>query len=285
MITRISGLENDVCVEDIKDFNNSNVFVIDYNRNSFHRLEDALDVANALYMELSNSSINKELLDVIGDVVATLNNFSHFVVNRSDFWDTEKFVEDVLQKFDTFSYKDISEFKKESNISVYKAEYITENELKDIKDLMQNNKELATKTLANYFVADIEKGYINIISTKAKKSGLISIVQGNDSKVLINEYRDVLMRLIPMDNSNIELEGYIYFEVNSLGIYKEVYHLVNRYLRLLCYILNSTSFRENNYYVFDDMTIKGRMINLTENINYMKEYALNCINSDRRVKA
>lgn len=284
MITRRSGLENDVNVEGIKDFNNQNVFVIDYNRNSFHRLEDALDVVNALYLELIKSSVNKELLKVIEDVVTTLNNFSQFVVNRSKFNNTEQFVSAVLEKFDTFKYKSISGFKMENKFNICKAEYITNDEFENVKNILQSNKGLAMKTLANYFVTDIEEGYINIISTRESKNGLIAVVQGNDSNILINEYRDVLTRLIPIDNSNIELDGYIYFEVNSLGVYKEIYHLINRYLRLLCYILNSTSFRENNYFAFDDMTIKSRMVDLTEQIAYMKEYALNCVNSDRRVR-
>lgn len=279
MILRQSGKETDITIEDFNNIHSVDMYVIDYNTRGFFEYEYILNIINEYYLELCKLPINSELFKVIEEVIEVLNNLNHFVTKLNDYRITDYFVDAVLNKFDSFSYKKLCEFNKESNFKMNKVNIIDEVEFNNIKNL--NYSERSNLNTNEYLLYVNNENEGTLIASNNSQN-LISIVQKDNPKYLIKEYENTIRRLVPLDKDNMTLDNYIYFEMSTWKFHKEILHIANRYLNLLLYIINSTSYRENNYFIFDDMTIKGRMINLNDLLPNIKKYVSNCINLDRK---
>lgn len=279
MILRQSGKETDIYMKDFNEINSWDIYVIDYNKRGFYEYETILNILNEFYIELCKFPINNELFNVIEEVIEVLNNLNYFVTKINDFRTTDDFVDVVLNKFDNFSYRRLCEFNKASNFKIHKVNIIDESEFNNIKNLNHTGKSISNNDDYLLYVNKEKEG--TLISNNNSQN-LISIVQKDNPKYLIKEYGDIIRKLVPLEKDNMIIDNYIYFEMSTWGFHKEILHIANRYLELLLYIINSTSYRENNYFIFDDITIKNRMVNLNDLLSNMKKYVSNCIESDRK---
>lgn len=279
MILRQSGKETDITIEDFNNIHSVDMYVIDYNTRGFFEYEYILNIINEYYLEICKCSINNELFKAIEKVIEGLNNLNHFVTKLKDYRTTDEFVDAVLNKFDTFSYKKLCEFNKSSDFKINKVNIIDEIEFNIIKNL--NHTERSSLN-TNAYLLYVNKEMEGTLISNNNSRNLISIVQKDNPKYLIKEYATIIHKLIPLGKDNMFLDNYIYFDMSTWGFHKEILHIANMYLNLLAYIINSTSYRENDYLIFDKMTIENRMINLNDFLPRMKEYVANSINSDRR---
>lgn len=295
MIFRKDSWEEVVVLNMKDDFKIEDLMLIDYNCSAFYKYEDILRFINEFYITLSKEGINKDLFEKIKTIVEMLNNLNHFVVNYSDYSDCDLYVNAILDKFKTFIYKDISEFNLNSGFTTHSIKTITQAEIDAIEkcekaslterlsdgfdDVSLNYKDYYGLREDTEYVSG-EDNYVSIVSTNSKR-GLMSIVSKNEPNYLIKEYKSVLEKLTTVNKDSMNLKGYLEFEVTRTGFYKEIVHEVNKLLRTLFYLLNSTSFKKNNYYVFDDFEISRRICNLDDTIERIEELAIYQAKSDR----
>lgn len=258
-----------------------NITVIDYDVHNFYYYDSVLNVVNEIYSRLFSRGIDRDLYKAIGDIVEKLNNLKHFVYDF-DRQDDEKMIRGYLGLFDTFKYKSLSEFNKSNNIKIYKTKYISNDEIQAIERSYKsrfgiNDMDLREKYL-DYYLGDldIEDDCYPLISCQEGRR-VITILEDDNPNTVLNGLLDVFRKVCNIDTGDcVIMDTYYRFDLVRTGIHKEVTHILNRLLLALNYLLNSTSFRENEYYIFDKFEIDRRVdINIEEILNHIKLFIIN----------
>lgn len=248
----------DVDTEDVKKTND--ITVIDYGVRNFYYYKDVLTVVNEIYLTLFKIGINNELFKVIENIVERLNNLQHFHSELS-LSDEEVFTKDYINKFNTFKYKKISEFDKSTNIKIFKTKYISKEEISKIegnyKARYSDEIDDVRGNYLDYYVGDIEDDFYPLISCQ-KDTKVISIMDNSNPKTILDEMLKVFRAISNISKDTVELDTYYFFEFTRTGFHREVIYIVNKLLLALNYLFNSSSFRNNDYYVFDEMEIENR---------------------------
>jgi len=254
-----------------------NIGVIDYNIRAFQRYSDVVSVVNEIYLRLYRKGMNEELLETIGGIVEKLNNLVHFQYN-DEYRNEDILVKGYLELFDTFEYKRLSEFNKETNIEVHKVQYISNTIIDQLKDNYKfsfNSKyEDIRENYKGFYIGDLDEDgeFFPLISCHNNQK-VISVLPNTDSDTVLEGLLEVFRVVSPVDKETLDLDKYFRFEMTRGMIHKEIVHLINRYLDALNYIFNSTSFRENNYYLFDKMEVVRRTdIDLYVVLDGIKKY-------------
>lgn len=254
------------------------VTVIDYNVNSFYYYDGILSVVNEIYLNLIKTGVNHELLSAIAKIVELLNNLNHFCTKLDNLSNEEKLIEDFMSKFDTFKYKCLSEFDMSNNIKIFKAKNITNEEINSIKaNYKANFKETLAEDFVDvrdnyldYYVSDLDdEGYYEIISCNTKTK-VISVMENSDNKTIINELLKVFRTISSIEKERISLDKYYFFEITRNGFHREILYIINKLLLALNYLFNCSSFRDNQYYIFDKIEIDKR---INSDLNKYLEHA------------
>ena len=237
--------------------------VIDYNIRYFYQYSNVLSVINEIYIRLIRKGINNELLDAISNIVEKLNNLVHFQYG-GDCKDEDTLVNEYLKLFDTFKYQKLSEFSKETNIKVHKVQYISNDIINQLND---NYKASFNKEYED--IRDNYKGfYIGSLSEDGESYPLISchndmkvisILSNTDNDTVLKGLLEVFRAIYSIDKEDLFLEKYYRFHMTRGRIHKEIVCLINNLLKALNYLFNSTSFRENEYYLFDRYELERRV--------------------------
>lgn len=236
--------------------------VIDYNTRVLYTYSNVLLVVNEIYVRLIRKSIDNDLLNAIGDIVEKLNNLVHFEYTK-DIKDESVLVNDYLGLFKTFEYRKLSSFKKETSIEVHKVQYISKD---IIKQLEVNYRERFSRSMEDirdnykgYYIGDVcEEGVYPLISCRKERT-IISIVPNVNNDEVLKGLLEVFRVVCSIDKEDLYLEEYYRFSMTRGKIHKEIVHLINRLLQALNYVFNSTSFRNNEYYVFDRFEVERRV--------------------------
>lgn len=255
------------------------VTIIDYNCDSFYNYEDVLRLLNEFYMTIARESINEDLFSTITDIIEKLNNLKHFKTEYNN--DEEHFVNSVLAKFDTFEYKNISEFDMNNGISIVNPKAITEE---DISEITASKKATFTERIApsfiditndymDYFARKVDDGYMEIITCR-KKASLISVISDASNKSLVKEYKMVFNKIKSLSKDCYSLKSRYLFDVTRTGFHLEIVYIINSLMTTLLHLLNSSSFNDNQYYMFDRFEIENR----TKHFSNMVESAFNVAN-------
>ena len=252
----------EICTEDVKK--TDDITVIDYGVRTFYYYKDVLSVVNEIYLTLLKMGINNELLNAITKIVEKLNNLQHFhtELNLSD---EEAFTQNYLNKFDTFEYKKLSEFDKSTNIKVFKPRNVTNEEINSIersykasfKERLNEDFVDVRDNYLDYYVGDLEDDFYSLISCQ-KETRVISIMDNSNPKTILKEMLDVFRAISNISKDTISLDTYYFFEVTKIGFHREIIYIINKLLLALNYLFNSSSFRNNKYYFFDELEIDNR---------------------------
>lgn len=276
------------CIYDV-DINKvkrtEDVTVIDYGVRYFGFYKDTLSVINEIYLMLVRIGINDELFEEIKGIVEKLNNLSHFECDLDSFNNEDDIVDFYLGLYDTFKYKKLSEFDKSNSIQVYKAKFISNEEISRLKESLRfssKDKDFKLNYKDGYYIGATDKeGVFPLVSYK-EDTRVISITSGSSDKVILKELLNIFTVLYKVDAENTLLDSYCCFELCKNGIHKEIITIINRLLSSLCYLFNSTSFRENNYYAFDRFELQSRVrFNLEDSISYTRKVLLSQIKYSR----
>lgn len=249
--------------------------VIDYNVNCFALFSSVLNVVNEIYFSLGRRGINADLYEAIGGMVEKLNNLVHFEYTK-DIRDEDVLVNDYLGLFKTFEYRKLSSFKKETSIKVHKVQYISKDIIKQLevnyKERFNISMEDIRDNYKGYYIGDLDKeddSYPLISCCDYRK--VISVIPNTENNSILKALLEVFNMLTSLVKDVIYLEKYYHFELTKSRVHKEIAFLVDNLLQSLSYTFNSTSFRENEYYVFDRIELERRVgYNLEERLSYIE---------------
>ena len=272
----------------------SEYIIIDYNTNAFCDIERILPVINELYIELIKKGTNKELLNVFSEITERLNNLAYFQLSDEEVKiNGENSINILMDRFNSFKYKSLSEFDLNTNIEFIKPIKLSKEQLEEIRDKHSNRfasefsfaKEYGTsyyyypKYLEKFDKLNEQKKngmevYLSFILLRDISDRTICsiIKEGTDTK--INEYKDVLNRIGKIELSMKRIENYPWVDYSKVGTHVEIVHIFNRLLNLLRYLLNSTSFRRNEYLIFDKIKVDNSLMDFEQEIEYTKNIFL-----------
>lgn len=256
------------------------ITIIDYNVNSFYYYDGLLSLINEIYLNLIKTNVNHGLLSAIAKIVELLNNLNHFCTKLDNLSNEEKLIYDFMSKFDTFKYKNLSEFDMSNNIKIFKAKNITNEEINSIK---ANFKETLAEDFVDvrdnyldYYVSDLDdEGFYQIISCTTKTK-VISVMENSYNKTILDELLNVFRAISSIKKERMSLDKYYFFEITRNGFHREILYIINKLLLDLNYLFNCSSFRDNEYYIFDEVEIDKRInFDLDKALEHAKNIALN----------
>ena len=253
--------------------------VIDYGVEYFKSYKDVLSVVNEIYFRLSSRSINAELYEAIGGIVEKLNNLAYFQYDK-DLKNEDTLVEDYLGLFDTFKYRKLSEFNISTNIEVHKVKCISDEVVTQLEDSYKASfkEEYADirDTYKDFYIGSLDdkSGSYPLISCHGDTK-VLSILPNISDDTVLEGLLEVFRVICRLDRDSLYLEKYYRFYMTRRRVHNEIIHIINRLLMCLNYIFNSTSFRENEYYIFDRFEVERRTdISIEETLSYIKNLIL-----------
>lgn len=256
------------------------MLIINYNTKGMWRLDDIISVINHLYLELTKKSMNKQLYEIFVDIVEKLNNLLFFRVDKTN---EEDIIKECLSKFDEFEYKDICNMDLINNIEIIKPMKITMDEINAIKEYDnlwysdKLGKEDITEKYRNFYVTDINNDnscyLINCFYHRSDDNrSILSVINSNES--IVDELTNVLRKVGCFDRDKYLFENNYLFEFCKSGYHVEIIHLINHLLKTLNYFLNSSSFRDNEFYIYDEIEFKNKLSVYSYFIESAKNIAL-----------
>ena len=233
----------------------SEVYIFDDLLNFGYTTSADIAIINTLGYYLKRKNMNENLKSAFIDIIYRINCLHKLNLkdnNLSDESDAQSIAE--LYKDFNFNIEDIKDFecksilKKIESTPISKDEYISNNLAKTTDDNI-TYKEITNDNITFYFndnTCNKYKRHICIFS-KANEDDIIS------------ELRDLLNQI---GNISLNRSSFIKpfsFEMTKVGLHVEAVNSMNILIKILRYLMNSASYRENELFHFDEYKIKQQI--------------------------
>lgn len=270
--------------KEFKDVNN--LHIVNFNMPYVSDFEKNLKIINSLYLNLPKD-LDSELLNAVKDIVEQFNNLSTLRIDYSKGLNDKELIDEFINKLNNFSYKPITEFKLENTLSIEKVKLIDKKFFDEFKIDKSNAhsfscKDFSVTDLKNkygdtFFLYFCEEADVYILFNCDRDNHLVSIVDDYNDTTLFKEAKEALIRSAYLDKSCSINEHNIQFNLNKDGFNIEIVHIINNLYRKYVHLLNSSSFRGNQLFLFDVNTISCSTDELNRNIDWIKQYMSNII--------
>lgn len=259
----IANGKDKICIstreEDFEKFKNG--YVINFGMSNMFTLERRVKILNDFLLVLKEKgNIDKNILELIEFIIENINNIAYFQLKYIDNY----YIKNTKEKIDNFKYKEIE------NLNLKRISSI--NKLKEL-DFKEGEKlKLDNKFPAGYYIAkevEVEEDYrdanIYIINKGITFDSIYAIVENDDINSIVEVYKDILYQINNFDKSNfvksnLEYKYWSNLEIAPNNIPLELLHVLIFLFNKLIYILNSTSFRNNELYSFDEFEVNQEKI-------------------------
>ena len=241
--------------------------------------ENILELINNLAYYSLKKGLNEEIKKSIIEIVSIFNNIKSLVLDDLSNID----IDDMLERFNNLNLDSINEDIKPT-LKKYEIKNISKKEFDDFKQYEKDKLDWS-KVYTDIKIPD-SIGYINsyadginenIIFSKDNLTGWGIIIKRES-----NPEEAIFKNLEKMFNSlgRIPLETIYSFqdlgllEISPLGLHIEIIQGLNLIVRALNYLLNSNSYKNNEYLLFDkleiDKSIKGSKIIIKRAVEIIK---------------
>ena len=240
-------------------------YVVNYGLCYIKTLEDMIKILNNFLLVLKEKEdFNKELLETIELIIEEINNINHFVLDDL----TPNYFNEVKEKINSFKYKKIDEI-----------------ELKDIKTITKLKLITEESQIDDSYCILEDDGYADgggELILGDKEEFLFGLLEENNIDLLIENYKEIIM-LFSFSTNNIvknqlSIDYWTNLEIGPKDIPLELIHALNYLLNKLKYLLNSTSFRSNCFFIFDKIEVNNDT--LKEIFNNRLDFIKSIVNYD-----
>lgn len=242
-----------------------NSIVIFNETTGFFYVEKTLKLYNTMTHLLKNSKLNSDILDkfieinycmnLIGDL--KINNYNSFIDN----------LEKYYEKHDNLKYLWNNISANDNNIfeyNIFNMKELSYDELIKNSDKICN-KESDIKNTIYYNKNDSElRAIISNDILKKYERKMYMFIENNKNDLnsdIAYSFRRFTSQVSKIDFSYDSDYKLASLEMTSLGFNSEHIHALNILMKAYNYLINSISFKENNMFIFDELTINKRISN------------------------
>lgn len=242
-----------------------NSIVIFNETTGFFYVEKTLKLYNTMTHLLKNSKLNSDILDkfieinycmnLIGDL--KINNYNSFIDN----------LEKYYEKHDNLKYLWNNISANDNNIfeyNIFNMKELSYDELIKNSDKICN-KESDIKNTIYYNKNDSElRAIISNDILKKYERKMYMFIENNKNDLrsdIAYSFRRFTSQVSKIDFSYESDYKLASLEMTSLGFNREHVNALNILMTAYNYLINSISFKENNMFIFDELTINKRISN------------------------
>lgn len=242
-----------------------NSIVIFNETTGFFYAEKTLKLYNTMTHLLKNSKLNSDILDKFIEINycmnlicnLKINNYNYFIDNLEEYYKKHDNLKSLWNNIHT-NYNDIFEY------HIFDMEELSYDEfIKSFDKICDKESSVENSIYYN----ESESGLRVIISNdilKKYERKMYMFIENNKNDLnsdIAYSFRRFTSQVSKIDFSYDSDYKLASLEMTSLGFNSEHIHALNILMKAYNYLINSISFKENNMFIFDELTINKRISN------------------------